>query len=110
VRHASRIADVVMRDGRISIWSGQMSHDKTVELVMNLDRAAVEDKLQQVVAHARSVHLDDIVVLLGNFVGMSADDLRKRVALCLESVSASPEHQLLFAQLELIELNLPNLD
>ena len=87
-----------------------MSHDNSVELVMNLDRAAVEDKLQQVVVHARSENLDDIVVLLGNFVGMSADELRKRVALCLESLSASPEHRLLFTQLELIELNLPNLD
>lgn len=83
--------------------------DKTVELITNLDRAAVEGKLKQVAAEAKAKGLDDIVTLLGDFVGMSQQDLRKRVALCLESLSASPEHRALFSQLEVVELNIKNL-
>lgn len=86
-----------------------MDQDKTVELVMNLYRAAIEDRLKQVAAEAKARALDDIPTLLGDFVGMSQDELRKRVALCLQALSESPEHKALFTQLELIELNLPNL-
>jgi len=86
-----------------------VDQDKTVELILNLDRAAIEGRLRQVVAEAQARQLDDIIVLLGNFVGMSQEELRKRVALCLESLSASPEHKAVFTQLELVELNLPNL-
>jgi hypothetical protein len=83
--------------------------DKTVELITTLDRAAVEGILKQVAAEAKAKGLDDIITLLGDFVGMSQQDLKKRVALCLESLSASSEHRMLFSQLELVELNLPNL-
>lgn len=83
--------------------------DKTVELITNLDRAAVEGILQRVAAEAKARGLDDIITLLGDFIGMSQQELRKRVALCLESLSASPEQRVLFSQLELVELNLPNL-
>ena len=83
--------------------------DKTVELITNLDRAAVEGILKQIAMEAKAKGLDDIITLLGNFVGMSQPDLKKRVALCLESLSGSPEHRALFAQLEVVELNLKNL-
>ena len=76
---------------------------------MNLDRSAIEERLKQIVAEAKARNLDDIPTLLGNFVGMSQDELRKRVGLCLQSLSESPEHKALFTQLELVELNLPNL-
>ena len=83
--------------------------DKTIELITNLDRASVEGLLQQVATAAKGQGLDDIITLLGDFVGMSSVELGKRIALCLESLSASPEHRALFSQLELAELNLPNL-
>jgi len=86
-----------------------MDNDKTVELITNLDRAAVEKILQQVATESKARGLDDIITLLGDFVGMSGADLGKRIALCLESLSASPEHRAIFSQLELVELNLPNL-
>ena len=86
-----------------------MDQDKTVELVTNLDRAAIEEKLGQVVAAAKTHHLEDIVTLLGAYAGMSQPDLRKRVGLCLHALSGSPEHKALFTQLELVELNLHNL-
>jgi uncharacterized hydantoinase/oxoprolinase family protein len=86
-----------------------VNDDKTVELVTNLDRAAIEGILRQVATEAKAKGLDDIVTLLGDFVGMGRADLQKRIALCLESLSASPEHKALFTQLELAELNLPNL-
>src|SRR3954470_11573079 len=58
--------------------------DKTVELITNLDRASVEGILQQVVIEAKARGLEDIVTLLGDFVGMSRADMQKRIALCLE--------------------------
>ena len=86
-----------------------MDQDKTVELVTNLDRAAIEGKLGQIVATAKAHNLEDIITLLGAYAGMSQADLRKRVGLCLHALSGSPEHKALFAQLELVELNLHNL-
>ncbi len=86
-----------------------MDQDKTVELVTNLGRAAVEEKLRQIVAEAKARQLDDVIVLLGDFVGMSQADLGKRVTLCLQVLSGASDHKALFTQLELVELNLPNL-
>jgi ATP phosphoribosyltransferase len=86
-----------------------VDEDKTVELVTNLDRAAIEAKLREIVAEAQRRKLDDITTLIGNFAGMSQDELRRRVALCIQALARSAEHRALFAQLELVELNLPNL-
>ena len=86
-----------------------MDQDKTVELVTNLGRSAIEEKLSQIVAVAKAQNLEDIVTLLGAYGGMSQEDLRKRVGLCLHALSGSPEHRALFTQLELAELNLHNL-
>ncbi len=86
-----------------------MDQDKTVELVTNLDRAAIEGKLGQIVADAKARSLEDIPTLLGAYVGMSQDELRKRVTLCLHALSGASEHKALFTQLELVELNLSNL-
>lgn len=86
-----------------------MDQDKTVELVTNLDRGAIEAKLGQIVAEAKARHLEDIVTLLGAYAGMSQDEMRKRIGLCLHALSTSPEHKTLFTQLELVELNLHNL-
>ena len=86
-----------------------MDQDKTVELVTNLDRAAIEEKLRQIVAECKARKLDDVPALLGDFAGMGQADLAKRVTLCLRALSESPEHKVLFTHLELVELNLPNL-
>ena len=83
--------------------------DKTVELITNLDRRGIETILTQVAAEARSRGLEDIIMLLGNYAAMSPDELRKRIPLCLEALSDSPEHREIFSQLEIAELNLPNL-
>jgi hypothetical protein len=37
-----------------------VDHDKTVELVKNLDRPAIEEKLRQIVAEAKARKLDNI--------------------------------------------------
>ena len=86
-----------------------MDQDKTVELVTNLDRAAVEDKLRQIVAEAKARGLNDVVTQLGDFAGKPGGDLQKRITPCLKALAQSPEHRALFTQLELVELNLPNL-
>ncbi len=86
-----------------------MNQDKTVELVTNLDRAAVHALLAQISAEASAKDLEDLVTLLGDYASMNRAELGKRVSLCLEYLSASPEHQAIFSKLELVELNLPNL-
>ncbi len=86
-----------------------MDQDKTVELVTNLDRPAIEEKLRQIVAEAKARQLDDIPTLLGDFAGMSRGELSKRVTLCLQALYGDSDHKALFTQLELVELNLPNL-
>jgi hypothetical protein len=91
------------------VTGAAVNQDKTVELVTNLDRSAIEAKLGQIVAEAKAAGLEDIPTLLGTYAGMSQAELRKRVTLCLHALSASPEHKALFTQLELVELNLSNL-
>ena len=86
-----------------------MDQDKTVELVTNLDRAAVEEKLRQIVAEAKARGLDHVVTQLGDFAGSGKDDLQKRITPCLKALAQTPQHKVLFTQLELVELNLPNL-
>src|SRR5215813_3820679 len=55
--------------------------DKTIELITNLDRNAVERILQQVASQAQTRGLDDVITLLGNFAGMGQAELKKRAAL-----------------------------
>jgi hypothetical protein len=86
-----------------------VDQDKTVELVTNLDRPAIEEKLRQIVAEAKARQLDDIPTLLGDFKGMSRGELSKRITLCLQALHGDSDHKALFAQLELVEINLPNL-
>jgi hypothetical protein len=86
-----------------------VDQDKTVELVTNLGRPAIEEKLRQIVAEAKARQLDDIPTLLGDFGGMSRGELSKRVTLCLQALHGDADHKALFTQLELVELNLPNL-
>jgi hypothetical protein len=83
-----------------------VAQDQTVEWVSHLERPAVEEKLRQIVAEAKARKLDNIIALLGHFVGMSQG---KRIALCLHALSGASGQKALFAQLEVVELNLPNL-
>ena len=86
-----------------------MSHEKTMKLVTNLDRAAIEGRLADVRKAAQAANLGDLAGLLNGVEGMPRAGIEQRVKNALKWIATKPEHKSLMAQLELIELNLPNL-
>lgn len=86
------------------------SPDDTVKLVKNLDRAAVEAKLAEVRSAAGKSNLAELVAALTGIEGMPRAQLEQRVIGAQKLVRDKPEHKLLLAQLELAEINLPNLN
>ena len=86
-----------------------MSHEKTLKLVTNLDRAAIEGRLADVRKAAQAANLGELAGMLSGIEGMPRAGMEQKVKGALKWVAAKPEHKNLFAQLELVELNLPNL-
>jgi hypothetical protein len=82
-----------------------MSHDKTLKLVTNLDRAAIEARLAEV----RKAAPPELAGLLAGVEGLPRAAMEQKVKAALKWAGAKPEHKNLMAQLEMIELNLPNL-
>ena len=83
-------------------------HDKTFELVTNLDRAAIEARLAEVREAAESMLLADLAQQLTGVAGKSREELAARVSAAMVCARDAGQKQLL-AQLEMVELNLPNL-
>lgn len=83
-------------------------HDKTFELVTNLDRAAIEARLEEVRQTAESMLIADLAQPLTGIAGKSREELTARVRAAMEAARDAGQQQLL-TQLELVELNLPNL-
>jgi hypothetical protein len=84
-------------------------HEKTLKLVTNLDRAAVEGRIADVRNAAQAGNLGELAKVLTGVEGMPRAQMEARVRSALKLLADKPEHKSLFAQLELIELNLPNL-
>jgi hypothetical protein len=84
-------------------------HEKTLKLVTNLDRAAVEGRIADVRKAAQAGNLGELAKVLTGVEGMPRAQMEARVRSALKLLADKPEHKSLFAQLELIELNLPNL-
>jgi len=85
------------------------SHDKTLKLVTNLDRAGVEARLVEVRNAASKSGLGEVTALFEGIEGMPKAQIEERVQNALKSLRGKPEHGGIFALLELVELNLPNL-
>lgn len=86
-----------------------MDHDQTLKLVMNLDRAAIEGRLEQVRVAAQAKGLAELAALFGEVEGMPRAQIEQRIRNALKWLADKPEHRMLSAQLELVEINLPNL-
>jgi hypothetical protein len=84
-------------------------NEKTLKLVMNLDRTAVEAKLTEVRTAAQAANLSELAALFSGIEGMPRAQIETRVKNALKWLADKPQHQGIGAQLELIELNLPNL-
>jgi hypothetical protein len=83
--------------------------EKTVRLVRNLDRGAIEGKLAEVRSQAQSSELAELASMFTGVEGMPRAQIQTRVANALKWLADKPQHQKITAQLELVELNLPNL-
>ena len=83
--------------------------EKTVRLVRNLDRGAIESKLAEVRSAAQAANLAELAGMFNGVEGMPRAQLETRVASALKWLADKPAHQKIVAQLELVELNLPNL-
>jgi hypothetical protein len=85
------------------------SHEQTLKLVTNLDRAAIESRIAGIRAAAQSAGLAEVAQMLGVAAGAPRGELESAVRGALKSLADRPEHKSLAAQLELVEINLPNL-
>ena len=85
------------------------SHDKTLKLVMNLDRPAVEAQVAEVRKLAQASNLGELAAMFSGIEGMPRAQMETRVKNALRWLKGKPQHEGLQARLELVELNLPNL-
>jgi hypothetical protein len=85
-----------------------MDLDKTFEFATNLDRGAVEARLEEVRAAADALLLADVAQPLTGIAGASRAELEKRIRAALEALEGSGQKRMI-ALLELAEINLPNL-
>jgi hypothetical protein len=83
--------------------------DKTVKMMINLDRAAIEKKLAEVRAAAQAANLPELASMFTGVEGMPHAQIAQRVVSAVKWMSGKSEHRAIAAQLELVELNLPNL-
>ena len=83
--------------------------EKTMKLVTNLDRPAIEGKLAEVRSAAQAANLKELADMFNGVDGMPRAQIEQKVKNALKWAATKPEHKNLMAQLEMIELNLPNL-
>jgi hypothetical protein len=84
-------------------------HEKTLKLVTNLDRGAIEARLAGLRKSAQADNLAELAAMLNGIEGMPRAQMQARVKSALKWLASKPQHKSLAAQLELVELNLPNL-
>ena len=85
------------------------SDEKTMRIVRNLDRGAIEGKLAEIRKAAQSSNLAELASMFNSVEGMPRGQIETRVTNALKWLADKPQHQSLIAQLELVEMNLPNL-
>jgi hypothetical protein len=84
-------------------------NEKTMKLVTNLDRKAIEGKLAEVRTEAQSANLKELADMFNGVEGMPRAQIEQKVKNALKWLADKPQHGRISSQLELIGLNLPNL-
>ncbi len=85
------------------------AHEKTLKLVTNLERGAIEGRLAELRKAAQAGNLTELAAMFAGVEGMPRAQMEQRVTSALRWLKDKPEHASMRAQLELVELNLPNL-
>ncbi|MGH8517477.1 MAG: hypothetical protein ACREUE_08460 [Panacagrimonas sp.] len=83
--------------------------EKTMKLVTNLDRKAIEGKLAEVRSDAQKANLKELAEMFNGVEGMPRAQIEQKVKSALKWLADKPQHNRIAAQLELVGLNLPNL-
>jgi len=83
--------------------------EKTLRLVTNLDRKAIEAKLAQVRADAQASNLKELADLFNGVEGMPRAQMEQKVKNALKWLADKPQHNRIASQLELVGINLHNL-
>ena len=84
-------------------------NDRTVRMVTNLDRKAIEGKLGEVRSTAQSANLAELASMFAGVEGMPKAQIETRVKNALKWLADKPQHGRITTDLELVELNLKNL-
>lgn len=83
--------------------------ERTLKLVTNLDRRAIEAKLAQVRIDAQSANLKELADMFYGVEGMPRAQIERKVSNALKWLADKPQYNRISSQLELVGLNLPNL-
>jgi len=83
--------------------------EKTMKLVTNLDRKAIEAKLSEVRSTAQAANLKELGDMFNGVEGMPRAQIEQKVKNALKWLGDKPQHNRIASQLELIGLNLQNL-
>ena len=86
-----------------------IDQEKTLKLVTNLDREAIEATLAQVRKDAQSANLKDLADMFNGVEGMPRALIEQKVMNALRWLADKPQLNRIAAQLELVGLNLRNL-
>jgi len=86
-----------------------IDQEKTLKLVTNLDRKAIEERLLQVRSDAQSANLKELADMFNGVEGMPRAQIEQKVKNALRWLADKPQHNRIASQLELVGLNLPNL-
>lgn len=86
-----------------------MEHESTLKLVTNLDRSGIEALLETIRLLAAERGMADIAGRLENVVGKSRMELDALIHDCIRLAHQAPGNRSLVDQLEMAEINLPNL-
>jgi len=83
--------------------------EKTLKLVTNLDRKAIEGKLAEVRSEAQAAKLKELADMFNGIEGMPRAQIETKVKNALKWLADKPQHNRIASQLELVGLNLANL-
>jgi hypothetical protein len=86
-----------------------LDQERTLKLVTNLDRKAIEERLLQVRSDAQSANLKELADMFNGVEGMPRAQIEQKVKNALRWLADKPQHNRIASQLELVGLNLPNL-
>jgi hypothetical protein len=86
-----------------------VSDEKTLKLVMNLKRDAIEKRLGDARSKAQKAGLSDVAKMLEGVEGGTKAQIEQKVKGAQKLLTGKSDHAHILEVLDLVELNLPNL-